>query len=527
MSVALLGLLLLQFFWIRNVHQTTEVRFDENVRECLEKSVSDLEKIELESILPKEFFKQELQGSYAEFVNSEFGEVMRVDESIEIRDTTITHDGEKLQFLVLKGTVVDTATGLFAESRVITKKIGGDIIPSDIEDAVLSIRDSNSYAIQLNNSFNRQFMRKAQYLDEIMVKMFTSNYFDDISLTLNLYVLDSLLQKNLKRSALDTNFYFNILQSGQTATDFLSHSPHYNSEILNSEYKTLLFPSEIYPSEYELLVTFPNERSYLWGEMIGTLVGSILLVLIIVFAFYLSVSTIYKQKQLSEIKNDFISNMTHELKTPISTISLACEAIADPDLKAVADEETLSSYVSMIDQENKRLAKLVENVLQTSLLEKGNLSMKKSDVKLDELLKDIVHTFQFKFKQKAGLIHIEKMDHVTAKVDRIHFGNVISNLLDNALKYCAQAPEVFVQLIKTGQGFELYFRDNGVGIKKEDQKRIFEKLYRVPTGDVHNVKGFGLGLNYVDSIVKLHNGEISLDSTVGKGSTFKIYIKDE
>lgn len=526
MSIALLGLLLLQFFWIRNVHETTEVNFDERVKECLEKTVSDLEKIELASIFPKEMFQHDLQGSYADFVNSEFGEVMRVDESIEIRDTTITLDGEKLQFLVLKGTVIDTATGLFAESRVITKKLG-DIIPSDIENSVLSFRDSNSYAIQLTNSFNRQVMRKAHYLDEIMVKMFTSNYFDDISLSLNLFVLDSLLQKNFKRQQLDTNFYFNIAQSGQKLPNFLNFSPHFKDDLSKSSYKTMLFPSEIYPSGYELLVEFPDEKSFLWQEMWGTLLGSMLLVLIIVFAFYLSVSTIYAQKQLSEIKNDFISNMTHELKTPISTISLACEAISDPDLNLYKDEVALNSYVKMIDQENKRLAKLVENVLQTSLLEKGNMTLKVSDVRLDQLLQDIVHAFQIKFKNKSGLIHIEKMDEITTKVDRVHFGNIISNLLDNALKYCAAAPEVFVQLVKTNKGFELYFRDNGIGIKKDDQKRIFEKLYRVPTGDVHNVKGFGLGLNYVASIVKLHKGEITVDSNVGKGSTFKIHIDNE
>ncbi|WP_066758531.1 sensor histidine kinase [Crocinitomix algicola] len=526
MSVAVSGLLLLQFFWIRNVHEATEVRFDEQVRECLEKSVSDLEKIELESMIPKELFKKDLQGSYAEFVNSEFSEVLRVDESIEIRDTTITLDGEKIQFLVVQGTVIDTTTGLFAESRILTKELG-DIQPANIDGNILSMKDSNSYAIQLNNSFNRQIMRKAQYLDEIMVKMFTSNYFDDISLTLNLYVLDSLLQRNLERGSLDTNFFFNITKGGVTATNFMSKSPHYKPDINGRLYTTTLFPSEIYPSEYELIVSFPNERSYLWSEMVGTLVASFLLVLIIVFAFYLSVSTIYQQKQLSEIKNDFISNMTHELKTPISTISLACEAISDPDIIANTDEETMSSYVSMIDQENKRLAKLVENVLQTSLLDKGSLNLKRSEVRIDLLLKDIVKTFQIKFKQKEGKVVIDQLDEIVALVDRIHFGNIITNLLDNALKYSNRPPVVKIRLIKQTNGFEMYFSDNGIGIKKDDQKRIFEKLYRVPTGDVHNVKGFGLGLNYVDSIVRLHGGEISVDSTLGKGSTFKIFIENE
>lgn len=519
-----MGLLLLQFYWIRNVHQLAVDRFDEKVHSAMEKTVADLEKIEMEPLLQRELFQQGLQGSYAEFVKSEFGDVMQVDESIEIRDTAIVRDGETYQFLVLRGTTIDTTTGLLAEHRVITKKLG-DIIPSDLETGVLTFQDSNSYAIQLNNSFNRQIMRKAHFLDKIMVKMFTGNYFDDLSLRLNLYVLDSLLTRNFKRTEVDTNFTFNIVSNDEQVPTFAHSTSHFNAELTESTYHTFLYPNDIVTNNYGLLVSFPDQNAFLWKEMTGTFAASILLVLIIVFAFYLSVSTIYKQKQLSEIKNDFISNMTHELKTPISTISLACEAIQDPDVSS--DTDTLNSFVGMIDQENKRLAKLVENVLQTALLEKGKMKLKLTDVRLDQLVQEIVEAFQIRFKNKAGQIHINQLDEVNTQLDRIHFGNIIYNLLDNALKYCDLAPHVYINLKKTAKGFELDFKDNGIGIKREDQKRIFEKLYRVPTGDVHNVKGFGLGLNYVDSIVKLHHGKIAVDSTVGKGSTFKIHIENE
>ena len=217
--------------------------------------------------------------------------------------------------------------------------------------------------------------------------------------------------------------------------------------------------------------------------------------------------------------------MTHELKTPISTISLACEAMTDPDV--LKDTSSLNGFVSMIDQENKRLAKLVENVLQTALLEKGKMSLKVADIRLDLLVREIVQAFQIRFKDKGGKIQLEHIDEVNGQLDRIHFGNVVYNLLDNALKYCAEAPEVFVRLDRTTSGFNLAIRDNGIGISKDEQKRIFEKLYRVPTGDIHNVKGFGLGLNYVESIFKLHKGEITVDSLPGKGSTFKISIENE
>lgn len=524
MSIALLGLLLLQFYWIRNVHQMAQDRFEEQVNSALESTAADLEMLEMMPLFDQDLSQEDLQDNYKDFVNSEFGDVMRVDESIEIRDTLITKDGEKYQFLVVKGSITDSTTGLTAESRILTKKLG-DVIPSDLEGDFLQFQDSNSFAIQVSNSFNRQIMRKSQSLSEIMVKMYSGNYFDDISFRLNVFMLDSILAKNLIKHDLDTSFIFSIISNQNSHVSFVSTPPHFSQLPIDSEFKTALYPSDMLNNDYELVVSFPDQKTFLWKEMTGTLSASVFLVFIIVFAFYLSVFTIYKQKQLSEIKNDFISNMTHELKTPISTIALACEAIQDPDIGN--DQESLTSFVSMIDQENKRLGKLVENVLQTALLEKGKMNLKLSEVRLDNLVRDIVYAFQIRFKNAAGQIHIEHLDEVVTDLDKIHFGNIIYNLLDNALKYCAVTPEVYVKLKKTTKGFELYFKDNGIGIKKDDHKRIFEKLYRVPTGDVHNVKGFGLGLNYVDSIIKLHKGEISVESSIGRGSTFKINIENE
>jgi two-component system phosphate regulon sensor histidine kinase PhoR len=287
MSIALLGLLLLQFYWIKNVYQLAQERFVENVKMSLDKTVLDLERIEMEPLIQIELFEEGLQGSYADFVNREFGDVMKVDESIQIRDTVIIKDGEKYQFLVLKGTTFDTTTGLLAEHRVITKKLG-DIIPSDLESSVLSFQDSNSYAIQLSNSFNRQIMRKAHYLDEIMVKMFTGNYFDDIALRLNIKLLDSLLAYNFKRNELDTSFQFNITHKSGQAPSIQQKSANYNPKITSSVFSTLLFPNDIVPGDYQLIIDFPNENAFLWKEMSSTLIASFLLVLIIVFAFYLS-----------------------------------------------------------------------------------------------------------------------------------------------------------------------------------------------------------------------------------------------
>ena len=524
MSVALVGLILLQFFWIRNVHQLTEESFKDDVNQCLENTALDIEHVETVSLMDLETYKQGLQGSYQDFVRSEFGDVMSAKEAIQVRDTIIYKDGEPMRFLVVTGTTIDTATGLRAESRVITKNFG-EYAPAGIENSLLGISDTNSFAIQLDQSFERQIMNKASHLNEIMMKMFASNFFDDIGLRVNPYFIDSILCRNLQSRNIDTLFNFNIVDREKEPVEFMFQSSHMDPTLTESDYGTLLFPNDIVSGDYHLLISFPQERLYVWKNMSGTLIASILLVLIVVFAFFFAVSTIYKQKQLSEIKNDFISNMTHELKTPISTISLACEAAQDPEVGA--DKETIQSFIGMIDQENKRLGKLVENVLQTALIDKGKLKLNLQPQRIDILIREIVQNFQIRFKDKGGRIEIGKILEITWDIDKIHFGNILFNLLDNSLKYCDTTPLVKLNLLKADNGFVLSVEDNGIGIKKEDQKRIFEKLYRVPTGDVHNVKGFGLGLSYVDAIVRLHHGEIIVESQEGVGSIFKIAINHE
>ena len=524
MSVALVGLLLLQFYWITNIHQQTQQQFKEDVEECLIRSVADLEYVEAMSLMSPDDYKKGLEGSYMDFVKTEFGEVMSAKEAIIVRDTIIFKNGEPMHFLVVTGTTIDTATGLRAEHKVITKNLG-EFQPANVEGTVLGINDTNSFAIQLNQSFERQIMNKANHINDMMMKLFTGNFFDDITLRINPVLLDSIVSRNLLALDLDTSFSYNIIDKSGEVVELRASSTHYDSTLTSTSYASLMYPSDIVSGGQKLVLNFPKENILVWKTMTGTLIGSVLLVLIVVFAFYFAMSTIYKQKQLSEIKNDFISNMTHELKTPISTISLACEAAKDPDVGA--NEEVIQSFITMIDQENKRLGKLVENVLQTALIDKGKLKLNLEEVQLNNLVKDTVTNFQIRYKDKGGEIRIGNLDIINGYVDKIHFGNVLFNLLDNSLKYCDKAPMVKVDLSKTKKGFELKVADNGIGIDQEDQKKIFEKLYRVPTGNVHNVKGFGLGLSYVNAIIELHQGTIEVESEVGEGSTFKINMSHE
>lgn len=524
MTIGVVGLVVLQLMWISDVREQTQQQFEEKVFSSLEKSVKDIEDVEALNLMSPDAFKQGLQGSYTDFVKAEFGEVMAVKEAISVRDTIIFQAGQPMHFLVVQGTTIDSATGITAEHKVITKNLD-EITPTEIENSVVGVDETNGFAIQLNQSFERQIMNKANHVNEMMMKLFTGNFFDDITLRINSVVLDSLVARNLKSSQLDTGFIYNIVDDKNKVVELPKTSKHYDSTLTQSKYKVQLFPSDVVSNDHYLMVSLPSENIQIWKTMIGTLLGSILLVLIVIVAFYIAVSTIYKQKKLSEIKNDFINNMTHELKTPISTISLACEAAKDPDVGA--DKEVMTSFITMIDEENKRLGKLVENVLQTALIDKGKLKLNKEVVPVNELVKNTISSFELKYKEVGGAIEIDQLDIVKWELDKIHFSNVLFNLLDNALKYCAKTPKVQVSLAKMKNGFSILIKDNGIGIDKENEKKIFEKLYRVPTGNVHNVKGFGLGLSYVKAVLDLHGGIISVDSEVGEGSTFKITMNHE
>ena len=215
--------------------------------------------------------------------------------------------------------------------------------------------------------------------------------------------------------------------------------------------------------------------------------------------------------------------MTHELKTPISTISLACEALSDKDMSS--NESVRSNYVGMISQENKRLGLLVESVLKSATWDKGDLKLKKEEFDLHQTINAVVDNILIQVESKSGTISKAlSASKSTIKADQVHITNLINNLLDNANKYSPEKPEISISTENYKEGILLVVADNGQGIKRENLTKVFEKFYRVPTGNVHNVKGFGLGLNYVKAIIERHGGEISASSVYGKGTKFNIYI---
>jgi two-component system phosphate regulon sensor histidine kinase PhoR len=280
-----------------------------------------------------------------------------------------------------------------------------------------------------------------------------------------------------------------------------------------------LSPNEV------LIVIVINYQSMVFESLWLPIISAIVFTLLIMTAFYLTVRTMLRQKKLSEIKNDFINNMTHEFKTPLATISLAVDALRND--KVVNDKEKMSYFSTIIKEENKRMNRQVETILKAALLDKQEVQLLLRPVHAHQIIKDVVENFTLQLEEKNGkaelLLNAEN-DFIDA--DEVHFSNLINNLIDNAIKYSKedQPPVIRIATESTPKSFVIIIEDNGIGMNKETVKRVFEKFYRAHTGNIHNVKGFGLGLSYVKTMVEAHGGEIKVDSVLGKGSTFTIEI---
>lgn len=357
------------------------------------------------------------------------------------------------------------------------------------------------------------------------VKQVRPNYFAvTINDTLHPYLLESLLKREFERRNINEDFEYGIY-------DCFTDSIVYGSYVSLTD---SVDPGEVPHSDLQKLdkdghyfgVFFPRREGGAWSPertSASTWIFPAIVTSIVFLFFAYSVWVILRQKRISEIKNDFIGNMTHELKTPISTIALSSEVLSEPGI--VEEPDRLRSYARIIREENERLRAQVERVLQLATLDRENLQLRRELVDLHAVVHEVARTMELTLKDRNGTLALELgAAHSTVNGDRMHLGNVVRNLLDNAIKYCTDAPRITVRTRERSGRLVLEVEDNGIGIRREDLRHVFERFYRVPTGNVHNVKGFGLGLHYVKQIAEAHDGSVNADSTPGEGSTFRLEL---
>lgn len=291
----------------------------------------------------------------------------------------------------------------------------------------------------------------------------------------------------------------------------------------NAEYKVDLFSSGLVGALGQLRLLFPNKSGAIWKDSWLLLLGSLVFTGLILFGFSYTIYVIFRQKKLGEMKNDFINNMTHEFKTPIATISLATDSLISN--KVIHQPDKVKRFAKIITQENKRMLNQVEKVLQMALIDRQDFNMQIEEIRLHELIDNAIDFIGLQVKKRGG--RINKKLHAERDLiegDATHLGSIFHNLLDNANKYSPEVPNIIVETQNVPNGVEIKIIDHGIGMTQEAKKQIFEKFYRVHTGNVHDVKGFGLGLSYVKVVVTAHNGSIDVESTLGEGSTFTIFL---
>jgi len=334
--------------------------------------------------------------------------------------------------------------------------------------------------------------------------------------------LNSMLKSELANEGIDIPYKFGVYEQNQKRYVFLGKNPD-STELKKTEFKAQLFPDDFFLEPNFLRIYFPGQQAYLLKQIVPVLSTGLIFILIIGLSFLWMMRRFLEQKNLSDIKTDFINNMTHEFKTPITTIGLASEALKDPEVKK--DASRMERYAGLIYEENRKLEGQVERVLQVAQMDKGKIKQKLEQLNIHELIIDVVRRQSVLAEERGGKI-VTDLGATFSLIfgDAHHLTSILDNLIDNANKYSLEKPEIEVRTYNSSDRICIEISDHGIGMSPEDQKKIFDKFYRVPTGNIHNVKGFGLGLNYVKTMIETQGGSVSVKSAPANGSTFTLTL---
>ncbi|MCI1281025.1 MAG: HAMP domain-containing histidine kinase [Prevotella sp.] len=502
MGISFLILLFLQLKYIREMVNMKKEQFDESVNRALYQASRNLELNETLQYLEKDVNETERKSYKKDSVGTRSG---NPDGTVQFSHqySTVGKDGTVFSSFELK--TITTSPASKPKAMILKSDKGS------ISEASKSLQEIVK---------NRYVYQKA-LLDEVVLSILYSASEKPLRERINFRMLDQDLKAELMNNGINIPYHFTVsTQDGRE----VYRCPDYTDEGEEYTYSQVLFRNDPASKMGVVKVHFPEMNKYIYSS-VRFMIPSVIFTLVLLVTFIFTIVIIFRSKRYTEMKNDFINNMTHELKTPIASISLAAQMMND---KSVTKSETMMNHLAgVIQDESKRLRFLVEKVLQMSLFDRKKTVFKKKELDLNEMIENIANSFSLRVEHTGGKIYtdIEAVDS-TIYVDEMHFQNAIFNLMDNAVKYGkpGEALDVYLKTWNDDEHLCLSIRDTGVGIKKDDLKKVFEKFYRVHTGNVHDVKGFGLGLAYVKKIVQLHSGEIKVDSEYGKGTTFTIKL---
>jgi two-component system phosphate regulon sensor histidine kinase PhoR len=511
MSLSLIGIILVQVYWFDKSFENNEEQFKYHIKQVLGNVADKLQKYEAYTFYEKynrvkdSIGKAPQKSDFLEF--GYFQRDSRTNETIVYSNSIISEDyGISSSFFDKKFDSIKQIKQFSAKRK--TEIYNGGVDKSNIKQTV-------SPDVKIEKAGRLDLLENAQF--ELFFKDIAAA--KPIQERVSNDMLQKLLSDELNEYGIKTPFEYNVYSNG-LATKIKSEKFRYDK---SATYSIPIFIDNDGNNKYQLLLTFPQKKKFLFSELIGICMLSIIFTLIIIIAYSSALSQLIRQRQISEIKTDFINNMTHEFKTPIATINLALDAIKNP--KVIEDKEKVHRYLQMIRDENKRMHAQVENVLRISKLEKKELDISKESINIHDVIEDAIEHVNLIIDDRNGSIttHFEAT-RTTVLLNDVHFTNVIVNILDNAIKYSPEDPIIDIYTENVKDFVVIKIKDQGAGMTKAAQKRIFEKFYREHTGDLHNVKGHGLGLAYVKRIIDDHNCQIFVESEKGKGSTFIIKV---
>lgn len=501
MFVAFFALLFLQVHYMKITISARNAQFDEAVRKSLNNVVKQLEIDQTYRYLQEDMIESE--NRYYQYRQPQYGGSSTMGKTSESTIATPSESGSDLkQGISGSNTPMDQSTGVF-----ISPHHGAGSIPK------------TSYDMQ--QSLSKRYLHEQALLDEVILKIMYRASEEPIEKRIDFRQLDAYIRSELLSNGMNVPYSFQVIDYNNRVVYV---SPGFNPKDEKAIYTQTLFPNDPPAKLNTLRVYFPSKKDYISVEM-KFFVPSLLFTFLLLITFIYTIVTLFRQKRLSEMKNDFINNMTHELKTPVSTISLAAQMLKDPSI--TKSPEVFKHVTGVINDETKRLSFLVEKVLQMSLFDKQHTTLKMKEVDVNDLVVNVANTHVLKVEKFGGSLDIDlQAEDSLVMADEMHLTNVLFNLLDNAVKYRREDVPLKLMIRTWNEGNKLLIsiEDNGIGIKKEYLKKVFDRFYRVPTGNLHDVKGFGLGLAYVHKIVTDHKGTIRVESEVGKGTKFIISL---
>ena len=503
MGLSFVVLLGLQLTYIQEMANMKKEQFDESVNRALYQASRNLELNQTLRYLEKDVNETERRAYVQDSVGTRSGDP----------DDGTIQQSHQYSVAGKDGTIYSS----FELKTLATR-------PSQMPKAMILRTDRNSISEaskSLQEIVKNRYVYQKALLDEVVYKILYQASEKPLKERINFRLLDQDIKAELMNNGINIPYHFTVsTQDGRE----VYRCPDYTGDGDEYTYSQLLFRNDPSNKVGVVKIHFPDMSSYIYSS-IRFMLPSVVFTLVLLVTFIFTIAVIFRQKRYSEIKNDFINNMTHELKTPIASISLAAQMLNDNSV--TKSQQMMAHLGGVINDETKRLRFLVEKVLQMSMFDKKKAVFKKKNLDLNEMVETVAKSFSLRVEHTGGKIYteIEAVDSAIY-VDEMHFQNVIFNLMDNAVKYRKPDKPLDIYLRTWNDENHLYLsiRDTGLGIKKENLKKIFDKFYRVHTGNVHDAKGFGLGLAYVHKVVELHDGEIKVESEFGKGTTFTIKL---